>query len=137
MQIETFGHLEKNHFSSLSSKCFLSLASDHPVVSKTSKWCWLFNDLTQDIQWANRAQYLVLSQYAISSQSNRQTQEIEVDRTDQTPENGQKNPFLVFWIIQKGIIVIFEWSSMGDMAAHLSRSFCIIKICNLKSIRCT
>ena len=47
------------------------------------------------------------------------------------------DPFLAFWIIQKGIFLIFEWSSMGDMTAHMSISFSIIKICNLKSIRCT
>ena len=34
-------------------------------------------------------------------------------------------------------LVNFEWSNIGYMAAHLSRSFCIINICNLKSIQCT
>ena len=48
--------------------------------------------------------------------------------------NGQLGSI---WIIEKGISAIFEWSSIGDMRANLSRSFSTIIICNLKSIRCT
>ena len=41
-----------------------------------------------------------------------------------------------FWLFGsfKGIFVIFEWSSMGDITSHMSTSFRIIKICNLKSV---
>ena len=53
--------------------------------------------------------------------------------------NSRKWPkhfFLALWIIQKGISVTSEWSSMGDIKANMSRSFSIIKIWNLKSFRC-
>ena len=45
--------------------------------------------------------HLVLSQYAISSRSNRPNS-----------RKWPKTSFLAFWIIQKWIFVIFEWSFM-------------------------
>ena len=45
--------------------------------------------------------HLVLSQYAISSRSNRPNS-----------RRWSKTSFLAFWIIQKWIFVIFEWSFM-------------------------
>ena len=71
----------------------------------------------------NLQERLVVSKYAISSWTN-----------GPHSRKWSKNPFLAFWIIQKGIFVISEWSSMGDMTPRVSRSFSIIKICNLKSI---
>ena len=60
----------------------------------------------------------------------------QVDPTDQTPENGQK-PFLALWIIQKCILVIFEWSSWPDNVALSWKTFSTITICNIKSIQQT
>ena len=70
--------------------------------------------------------HIFLSWYTISSRSNWPN-----------PRKCSKTSFLAHWIIQKGIFVIFEWPSMGVATAHLSASFSIIRICNLKSIRCT
>ena len=70
--------------------------------------------------------HLVKPKYAFSSRSKAQNS-----------RKWPKTSFLALWIIQQGISVIFEWSSMGVMRAHLSRSFSTIIICNLKSIRCT
>ena len=70
--------------------------------------------------------HLVLSQYAISSRSNRPNS-----------RKWPKTSFLALWIIQKCIFVIFEWSSIGDIMAKLLGSFSIIKICNTKLIRST
>ena len=67
--------------------------------------------------------HLVLSQYAISSRSNRPNS-----------RKWPKTSFLGFWIIQKCIFVIFEWSSMSDIIAKLLETFCIIWICKMKSI---
>ena len=70
--------------------------------------------------------HLVLSQYAISSQSNR--------------PNSRKLPktsFLAFWIIQKCIFLLFEWSSMSHIMTKLLTPFSIVKICNIKLIRWT
>ena len=87
---------------------------------------WFLNDQAWVIWWPNDAHRLVLSKYAISSQSD-------------APNSGKwpKNSFLAIWITQKGIFGIFEWSSMADTMAKLCKPFSSIEICNIKSIRCT
>ena len=87
---------------------------------------WFLNDPAWAIPWLAHAHQLVLSKYAISSQSN--------------APNSRKWPktwFLAIWIIQKGVFLIFEWSSMGDTMASSCTPFSSINICNIKSIRCT
>ena len=61
----------------------------------------------------------------------------QVDPTDLSPENGQKPVFLALWIIQKCIFLIFEWSNLCDIITKLLRTFSVVKICNMKSIRLT
>ena len=95
---------------------------DHPKTHLRDFWIILHDLLT--LQRVGK--HLVLSQYAISSRSNRPN-----------PRKWPKTTFFALWIIQNGIFVTFEWSSIGDMIAHLSRSFNVIKIWHLKSIRCT
>ena len=65
--------------------------------------------------------HLVLSQYAISSRSNRPNS-----------RKWPKTSFLAFWIIQKCIFLLFEWSSMGDDIAKSCTPLSSIKICNIK-----
>ena len=65
--------------------------------------------------------HLVLSQYAISSRSNRPNS-----------RKWPKTSFLALWIIQKCIFLIFEWSSISDIMAKLLTPFSFIKICNIK-----
>ena len=84
------------------------------------------NDPAWVIGWPNHVDHLVPSKYAISS------------RTDAS--NSRKRPktlFLAIWIIQKGISVVFEWSSMGHTMANSCTPFSSIEICNIKSTRCT
>ena len=68
------------------------------------------------------AHHLVLSKYALSSQS-------DAPNSRKWP----KTSFLAIWIIQNGIFMIFEWSSMCHIAAKLLRPFSTIKLCNMKS----
>ena len=84
------------------------------------------NDPGRLIWWPNDAHHLVLSKYAISSQSDARNS-----------RKWPKTSFLAIWIIQKGIFVIFEWSPMGDTMANSCTPFSSIKICNIKSVRCT
>ena len=84
------------------------------------------NDPAWGIWQPNCQHHLVKWKYAISSRSD-----------ERNSRKWPKTSFLAVWIIQKGIFLIFEWSSMGDRRAHLSRSFSIIIIWNLKSIPCT
>ena len=88
---------------STTSHMALWIIQKHILV--TSAWChdqchfWMIcHDMAR---LANAGKHLVLKQYAISSRSNR--------------PNSRKLPktsFLGFWIIQKWIFVIFEWSLM-------------------------
>ena len=52
------------------------------------------------------------------------------------PRKWPKNSFLAIWIIQKGIFLIFEWSSIGCMIAKSCTPSSSIKICNIESIWC-
>ena len=87
---------------------------------------WLLNDPTRVITWTNHVDYLVLSEFAVSSQS---------DATNS--RKWPKTSFLAIWIIQKGIFVLFEWSIMTGTMAKSCRPFSSIKICNINSIRWT
>ena len=95
---------------------------DHSKMRFRDFWM-IFHDL---VMLPNVGKHLVLSQYAISSWSNRPNS-----------RKWPKTSFLALWIIQKCIFVIFEWSSIGDIMAKLLGSFSIIKICNTKLIRST
>ena len=86
---------------------------------------WLFNDPAWVVQWPTHANHLVLSRYAISSQSNAPNL-----------RKAPKTSFLAVWIIQKGIFMNFEWSRKGDTTTNSCALFSSIKICNIKSIRC-
>ena len=68
---------------------------DHSKMDLCDFWM-VFRDL---VMLPNAGKHWVLSQYAISSRSNR-------------PNSWKwpKNSFFAFWIIQKWICVIFEWS---------------------------
>ena len=70
--------------------------------------------------------HLVLSQYAISSRSNRPNS-----------RKWPKTSFLAFWIIQKCILLLFEWSRISDTMAKSFRPLSLIKICNIKLTRWT
>ena len=78
------------------------------------------------IRWPTCAHHVVLSKYAISSQS-----DISNSR------KWQKSLFLAIWINQKGNFLIFEWSSMSYTMAKSCTPFSSIRICIIKSIRCT
>ena len=75
---------------------------------------------------SNVGKHLVLSQYAISSRSNRPNS-----------RKWPKTSFLALWIIQKCIFLIFEWSIMSHIMTKLLTPFSIVKICNIKVIRWT
>ena len=70
--------------------------------------------------------HFVLSQYAISTQSKRQNY-----------RKWSKTSFLALWIIEKCILVIFEWSSRPDYVALCWKTFSTITICIIKSIQQT
>ena len=74
----------------------------------------------------NILERLFLSDYAISSWPDRPNS-----------RKWPKTSFLAIWIIQKWFFMVFEWSSMCNMVTKLLRTFSIIKICNMKSIRLT
>ena len=64
--------------------------------------------------------------------------QFEVDPMQETKEKGQKPHFWLIGSFKKAFLCFFLMiPGMGNMTAHLSRSFSIIKICNLKSIRYT
>ena len=64
-------------------------------------FCDLWMILRDLVMLSNIRKHLVLSQYAISSRSNRPNS-----------RKWPKNYFLAVWIIQKCIFVVFEWSFM-------------------------
>ena len=70
---------------------------DHPKMDFYDFWMIQLDLVTLP----KVGKHLVLSQYAISSRSNRPNS-----------RKWPKTSFLAFWIIQKWIFVIFEWSFM-------------------------
>ena len=84
------------------------------------------NDPVWVIGWPTHAHHLVLSKYAIQSQS-------DVPNSRKWPITS----FLAIWIIQKGIFLIFEWSSISDTSSKSCTLLSSIKICNIESIRCS
>ena len=95
---------------------------DHSKMHFCDLWM-ILHDL---VMLPKVGRHLVLSQYAISSQSNR-------PKFRKWP----KTPFLALWIIQKCIFLLFEWSSMSHIMTKLLTPFSIVKICNIKVIRWT
>ena len=83
---------------------------------------WFLNDSAWEIRKPNRAYHLVLSKYAMSSQSD-----------DPNWRNWLKISFLAILIVQKGIFPIFEWSRTIDKIAKLCRPFSYIIIYNIES----
>ena len=73
----------------------------------------------------NRKHHVVLSKYAIPSR-------FDFPNSKKQP----KTLFLAIWIIQKGIFLIFEWSSMSDTWSKSCTPLSSIKICNIEMIRC-
>ena len=71
-------------------------------------YCAIWMILHELVTLPKDGKHLVLSQYAISSRSNRPNS-----------RKWSKTSFLGLWIIQKYIFVIFEWSSMSDIMARL------------------
>ena len=67
---------------------------------------WFLNDSAWEIRKPNRAYHLVLSKYAMSSQSD-----------DPNWRNWLKISFLAILIVQKDIFPIFEWSRTIDKIA--------------------
>ena len=120
MIIHTFKSIRLSEFKKMAKRNLLATWTIQKGI------LWFLNAQTLVILWPKHENHLVLLKYAILSQS-------DAPNSKKWP----KTSFLALWIIQKGIFVIFEWSSMEDMTTHVSRSFSIIKICNLKSIRCT
>ena len=92
---------------------------DHPNMQFLHFWM-ILHDLAA---FPNVGKHSLLSKSAISSRS-------EVSNSKKWP----KTSFLAIWIIQNGIFMIFEWSSMCHIAAKLLRPFSTIKLCNMKSI---
>ena len=83
---------------------------------------WFLNDSAWEIRKPNRAYHLVLSKYAMSSQSD-----------DPNWRNWLKISFLAILIVQKDIFPIFEWSRTIDKIAKSCRPFSFIIIYNIES----
>ena len=79
------------------TKNLFSVSLDHSKLHFCDLWM-ILRDL---VMLSNIRKHLVLSQYAISSRSNRPNS-----------KKWPKTSFLAVWIIQKCIFVIFEWSCM-------------------------
>ena len=75
---------------------------DHSKMHFCDLWMILHDLVTFSVV----GKYLVLSQYAILSRSNRPNS-----------RKWPKTSFLALWIIQKCIFLIFEWSSMSHIMA--------------------
>ena len=95
---------------------------DHSKIRFWGFWMILYDLATLP----NIEEHLVLSKFAISSR-------LDGPKSRKWP----KTSFLAIWIIQKWFFMVFEWSSMCNMVTKLLRTFSIIKICNMKSIRLT
>ena len=76
-------------------------------------FCDLWMILHDQVILPNVGKHLVLSQYAISSRSNRPNS-----------RKWPKTSFLAFWIIKKCIFVIFEWSFMTCSCCTKLEDFC-------------
>ena len=61
-----------------------------------------------------------------------QNLQYQVDPTVLSAENDEKPCFFALWIIQKGILVIFEWSGTSDTVTKLLWIVILIKMCNMK-----
>ena len=95
---------------------------DHSKMHFCDLWMILHDLVTSP----KVVEHLVLSQYAISSWSNRPNS-----------RKWPKTSLSAFWIIQKCIFLIFEWSIMSHIMTKLLTPFSIVEICNIKVIRWT
>ncbi len=120
------------------SEYAISSSSDDPITRKWPKnlacayldhskrhFWWILNNPTRVITWTSHGDYLVQSEYAVSSKSD--------------APKSRKWPKTVFGCLDhsKGIFEVFEWSITTDTIAKSCRPFGSIMICNIKSIRCT